>query len=191
MDGFPPGAVYPVMKDGNLDVTGQLGALRRYALSLTRHPADAEDLVHDTLVKAIERQEQFRLGRNLRTWLLSILHNAFVDGQRSRRAETLRAAEFGRAADNAAPAGQEHSARLHEVREAFMTLPDDQRAALHLVSIDGLSYEEAAVALGVPVGTVVSRISRARARLRSIEDGTARGANIIPLRALGGVDDPA
>ena len=188
MDGNPPGAVYPVMKDGNLDVTGQLGALRRYALSLTRHPADAEDLVHDTLVKAIERQEQFRLGRNLRTWLLSILHNAFVDGQRARRIEALRTAEISYATDIAAPAGQEAAARLAEVREAFMTLPDDQRAALHLVSIDGLSYDEAAVSLGIPVGTLVSRISRARARLRAIEDGTASGANVIPLRNQGGID---
>ncbi|RYY32332.1 MAG: sigma-70 family RNA polymerase sigma factor, partial [Sphingomonadales bacterium] len=167
MDGNPAGAVYPVMKDENLDVTGQLGPLRRYALSLTRHSADAEDLVHDTLVKAIERQAQFRRGHNLRTWLLSILHNAFVDQKRARRAETLRTAEFGRSAETAAPAGQEHSARLADVRDAFLSLPDDQRAALHLVSIDGLSYEDAAAALGVPVGTVVSRISRARAQLRA------------------------
>ena len=176
------------MKDRNLDVTGQLGPLRRYALSLTRNPADAEDLVHDTLVKAIERQEQFRLGRNLRTWLLSILHNAFVDGQRARRTEARRSAEISYTTDNAAPAGQEAAARLAEVREAFMSLPDDQRAALHLVSIDGLSYDEAAVSLGIPVGTLVSRISRARARLRAIEDGTASGANVIPLRNQGGID---
>jgi RNA polymerase sigma factor (sigma-70 family) len=116
------------MKDGNLDVTGQLGPLRRYALSLTRNPTDAEDLVHDTLVKAIERQGQFRLGRNLRTWLLSILHNAFVDGQRARRAETLRTAEFGRTAETAVPAGQEHSAAGRPARGAAPRL--DRRPLL-------------------------------------------------------------
>jgi RNA polymerase sigma-70 factor, ECF subfamily len=176
------------MKDRSLDVIGQLGALRRYALSLTRNPADAEDLVHDTLVKAIERQDQFQLGRNLKTWLLSILHNAFIDGQRSRKAEMIRTGEIAHSAETAIPAGQEHAARLAEVREAFLSLPDEQRAALHLVSIDGLRYDEAAASLGVPVGTLVSRVSRARARLRAIEDGTATGATVIPLRTHGGID---
>ena len=86
---------------------------------------------------------------------------------------------------------QDHALRLAEVRRAFLTLPEEQRAALHLVSIEGLSYEEAAASLGIPIGTLVSRVSRARARLREIENGecVARD-NVVPFKAAGGSDGP-
>src|ERR1700719_1703075 len=74
------------------DVLGQLTALRRYARSLTRSDVDAEDLVHDALVRAYEKRASFQSGRNLRAWLLSILHNVFIDGRRARQAETQRIA---------------------------------------------------------------------------------------------------
>jgi len=171
-----------------LDVISELAPMRRYALSLTRDPDLADDLVQDTLVKAIERRGQFRAGRDLRSWLLSILHNAFVDGRRSGRVRERYAAELARHAIDISPPPQDEAVRFRQVRDAFAALPEDQRAALHLVAVEGLSYDDAAAALAIPVGTLVSRISRARARLRAFEEGEA-ATNVVPLRVAGGTID--
>lgn len=152
------------------DVVAELGPLRRYARSLTGDRSEAEDLVHDTLVRALERRASFRPGGNLRGWLLSVLHNCFVDTRRSRQAGIRRAAEVGALAATVAPATQEEAVRLAQVRAAFARLPEEQRAALHLVAIEGLSYQAAAELLGVPQGTLMSRIARARAALRAMEE---------------------
>jgi RNA polymerase sigma-70 factor (ECF subfamily) len=170
------------------DIIGQLGSLRRYAMSLTRDPADAEDLVHDALVRAYERRSTFFHGGNLRAWLLSILHNVHVDRRRSRSAETGRESEAASLAETVVQPHQDHVVRLAQVRAAFFDLPEEQRAALHLVAMEGLSYQEAAEALDVPLGTLMSRIGRARARLRAMEEmepSHARGH----LRIIGGRND--
>lgn len=175
----------------SLDVVGHLRSLRRYALALTRHEGDAEDLVQDALVRAYERRSTLRVGADLRPWLMSILHNRFVDGIRSRRAESARIAEVAQGAEISSPPGQDHAVRLAQVRSHFMALPDDQRAALHLVTIEGLSYEEAARALDIPVGTLMSRLGRARDALRAIEAGEATGTvRRGNLRLVGGSNDP-
>jgi RNA polymerase sigma-70 factor (ECF subfamily) len=167
------------------DIIGQLGSLRRYARSLTRDSAEAEDLVHDALVRAYERRGTFRSGGNLRAWLLSIVHNAFIDGLRSRKSEAVRVEQAGYLVDASMQAPQEHSVRLAQVREAFFKLPDEQRSALHLVAIEGLTYSQAAEASGVPLGTLMSRIGRARAALREMEDTLpARGKS--HLKIVGG-----
>ena len=174
----------------SFDVIAQLAALRRYARSLARNSVDAEDLVHDALVKAYEKRSTFHSGGNLRNWLLSIVHNTHLDGRRSalarRRRDDLFADDGSTATEPSYPAAQEHSVRLQQVREAFMTLPEDQREALHLVAVEELSYQEAADTLGIPVGTLMSRISRARARLRSMEDDKGRGGH---LKIVGGKDE--
>jgi RNA polymerase sigma factor (sigma-70 family) len=161
----------PVMKEqkSRFDVIGQLGSLRRYARSLTRNAAEAEDLVQDALVRAYERRQTFRPGGNLRGWLLSVVHTTFLDGFRSRRAEALRVEQAALLVAPDAELSQEHSVHLEQTRQAFFSLPDEQRAALHLVAIEGLSYEDAASMLGIPTGTLMSRISRARASLRTLE----------------------
>ncbi|WP_421916897.1 sigma-70 family RNA polymerase sigma factor [Mesorhizobium sp.] len=167
------------------DIIGQLGSLRRYARSLTRDSVDAEDLVHDALVRAYERRGTFRSGGNLRAWLLSIVHNTFIDRTRSKRSEAARNEQAGYLADTSSPAPQEHSVRLAQVRDAFLNLPEEQRSALHLVAIDGLSYQQAADATGVPLGTLMSRIGRARAALREMENARpSQGKN--HLRIVGG-----
>jgi RNA polymerase sigma factor (sigma-70 family) len=182
------------------DVIAQLAPLRRYARALTRDETHAEDLVHDALVRAYERRTTFRAGANLRTWLLSILHNTFVDGRRQREAELRREAETIHLAEITAPADQESSVRLQQIGRAFLTLPDEQRAVLHLVAIEGLPYKEAANALGIPIGTLISRLGRARAALRAFEENDARSATpALPapperptrptLRVVGGADD--
>lgn len=168
----------------SFDVFAQLGSLRRYARSLTRNDADAEDLVHDALVRAYERRSGFRSGGNLRGWLLSILHNTFIDRRRSARAEQRRMDAAAQLADTSMEAPQEHSARLAQVRQNFLALPEEQRAAIHLVAIEGLSYQEAADALGIPVGTLMSRLGRARAALRDMEENPSSRPG--HLRIVGG-----
>jgi RNA polymerase sigma-70 factor, ECF subfamily len=182
------------------DVIAQLASLRRYAHTLTRDETLAEDLVHDALVRAYERRATFRSGANLRTWLLAILHNTFVDRWRQREAEWRREAEASRLVETIAPADQESRVRFQQIAQAFQALPDEQRAVLHLVAIDGLPYNEAARALGIPVGTLMSRLGRARAALRAFEENGARSATpALPvpperparlnLRVVGGSDD--
>lgn len=172
-----------------LDVVGQLGALRRYARSLTRSEADAEDLVHDALVRAYEKRESFQKGRNLRVWLLSILHNLFIDRRRSSAAEAERAARSAELSEPFVAPSQDHHLRLAQIRRAYMGLPEEQRAALHLVAIEGLTFAEAAGALDIPMGTLMSRLARARATLREIEDGTAADGRRPPhLKIVGGSD---
>lgn len=170
------------------NVIGQLAALRRYARSLVRNPDDAEDLVHDTLVRALERRSTFRSGGSIRNWLMSILHNTHIDRLRRDRATHRRQDAALELTELVAPAGQEHAVRLGQVRDAFLALPEEQREALHLVAIEELSYHEAADVLNIPVGTLMSRISRARARLRAMEGGEE--ANPVPhLRIVGGNSD--
>ncbi|OLP55049.1 RNA polymerase subunit sigma [Rhizobium rhizosphaerae] len=153
------------------DVIGQLGALRRYARALTRDPHDAEDLVHDALVRAYERRPTFRTGENLGTWLRAILHNVHIDGIRRKRSQASRAEGAALVAEQTGGPVQEEAVRLGQIRDAFASLPEEQRAALHLVAVDELSYAEAAKVLGIPVGTLMSRIARARARLRALDEG--------------------
>ena len=166
------------------DVVDLLGPLRRYARALTRDDTQAEDLVHDALVRALERQHTLRPQSNLRTWMMTVLHNVFIDGQRRRRTEARYADDLARDHEQSAPAAQEHALRLAQVRRAFDALPDEQRAAIHLVTIDGLPYQEAADVLGVPIGTLMSRLGRARAALRGLEEGEAQPR----LRVVGGAD---
>ncbi len=151
------------------DVVGQLSSLRRYACSLVRNTSDADDLVQDALVKAYERQRSFKSGGNLRNWLLSILHNTHIDRYRTSSAPQRRDDVVSAEAGLSYPAPQEQSAYLSQVKDAFMRLPDEQREALHLVAIEDLSYREAADTLGIPIGTLMSRVSRARAALRAGE----------------------
>ncbi|CUA87031.1 sigma-70 family RNA polymerase sigma factor [Chelatococcus daeguensis] len=175
------------------DTLGQLTALRRYARSLTRDDVAAEDLVHDTLLRAYERRGSFEAGRGLRAWLFSILHNLFVDGQRARRADERRKALVADLHPEHQPAVQDQQLRLAQLRRAFMDLPDEQRAALHLVAIEGMSFAEAAKALGIPSGTLMSRLARARAALRALEEGEAgaRRGKAPDLKIVGGSDGPS
>lgn len=152
-------------------VMDELPALRRYALSLTRHGADAEDLVHDALVRALERGSGYRPEGSLRGWLMSILHNLHIDRLRSGKSAAGRDRALADEVEERIAPSQVDSVRLSQVRRAFDDLPVEQREALHLVTIEGLSYDEAAVILDVPSGTVMSRVSRGREALRRWEAG--------------------
>ena len=169
--------------DHPFPVIEHLAALSRYARSLTRDAPDAEDLVHDALVRAYDRRHSFRPDGDLRRWLFAVLHNTFIDGARRRRVEQSRLDAAAAGAPQSSEPDQEHAAEVARVRGAFASLPADQRAVLHLVVSEGLSYQEAAQVLDLPIGTVMSRLARGRAALRaSPTQQTPR------LRIVGGKD---
>lgn len=141
-------------------------ALRRYALMLLRHRQDADDMVHDTLVRALDNLHACREDTEVRPWLFAIMHNLFVSKLRRARRRPDNAA-LDEAADLAgAPGGQEDRLRWRDLERALRTLPREQRDVVLLVSVGDLSYAETARALGVPIGTVMSRLARGRERLR-------------------------
>jgi RNA polymerase sigma-70 factor, ECF subfamily len=141
-------------------------ALRRYARALTRDAEVADDLVQDTLVRALRSEHLFHEG-DVRSWLYTILTNLNRNRLRTlARRPTLASIDEG---DAPGTPGPESGAR--DIERALATLVEDQRAALLLVVLEGLSYREVAEVQGVPIGTVMSRLARARAQLRSYLDG--------------------
>ena len=172
------------MKDMLLQVEPLLPALRRYARALVRNRANADDLVQDCLERAVSRWSQRREG-DVRAWLFTILHNLAIDQfrQSSTRGSHLSIDEtqednFGEAAS------QEQKLMYQDVLNKLARLPEDQRAVLLLVAVEDLSYADAAKALNIPVGTVMSRLSRARERLQREIEGVAHthSTNVVPLR---------
>lgn len=144
-------------------------ALRRYARALLANRADADDLVQDCLERAVSRWHQRRPDSEPRPWLFAILHNLAMT--RLRRASSRpRSAPLDEAGEGefARPATQEDGLRHGELLRALAQLPEDQRAVLLLVAVEELTYAEAARALDIPIGTVMSRLSRARERLHAL-----------------------
>ncbi|MGE5539465.1 MAG: sigma-70 family RNA polymerase sigma factor [Gemmatimonas sp.] len=162
--------------DDNLSatLTEQIPYLRRYARGLTHNVADADDLVQSCLLRALTNMHRFEKNTNLRAWLLTILHNIFIDTVRKRRRarETFEAA--GIASDGLSQsANQFHRVQVTELEQAVAQLPPEQRSTLLLVALEDLTYEEAARVTGVPVGTVRSRLSRARQMLLNVVEGVS------------------
>lgn len=174
-------------KDASFDITAELPALRRYALVLTRDAGEAEDLLQDTLLRGHERRQTWRPGTPLRPWLMSILHNTHVSRRRAAAAAGRRDEAAGREAALEGGARQDELVLLGEVGRAMMDLPEEQREALLLVAVEGLSYEEAAAVLDIPAGTVTSRLSRGRLALRErFADAASAGRPRPPLRLVEG-----
>ena len=171
------------MTDRRHDVVSLLPVLRRYARSLTRDDGAAQDLVHDALVSALENLGGFDQARPMQPWLLRIVHNIFVSGVRREQVRQAHAAVPAVVpADQPSP---DAVLELEHIQRDVANLPVDQRAVLHLVVVEGLSYREAADALGIPTGTVMSRLARARRRLRAnMEDGS----NAAGLRLVSSAD---
>jgi RNA polymerase sigma-70 factor, ECF subfamily len=145
------------------EIEAMLPNLRRYARALTHHPEDADDVVQDALLSAFAKWHQFRPGTNLRAWLFTIVRNAFHDRVRSRRRHM--AMPLCEGEDLATSGNQEQHVRCREVASAFRRLPSHSREIISIVVFEGMSYEEAAEVLGIRVGTVRSRLSRARSAL--------------------------
>ena len=157
------------MPDLIAQLTPSVPALRRYARSLVHDRAAADDLVQECLERAIARWGQRRGDGDARTWLFAILHNLAMSQlrQRRRRGPHLSLDEL-EPASAMRPATQEHSVQHAELLRVLARLSDDHRAVLLLVAVEDLSYAEAARVLDVPVGTVMSRLSRARDSLSAL-----------------------
>ncbi len=160
-----------------------LQRLRRFALWLTREPASADDLVQATVERALSRRTQQREAEALRAWLFTILYRLFLDTKRRERLHARWLSWFGRGSADDPALGDNTEAIVFAQADlkAFAQLSTEQRALLLLVSVEGLSYKEVAQALEIPIGTVMSRLSRARAALRGLTEGNPAPA---PLRRL-------
>jgi len=141
-------------------------ALRRYAGALLRDRQEVDDLVHDCLVRALERLHTRRDDGNMRAWLFTILHNLFVSRtRRGKRRGTMRPIEEVAEDAFSQRAGQDTHVETNELLHAMNALPQEQRSVLLLVVVEDLTYAEVAAVLGIPIGTVMSRLARARDRL--------------------------
>jgi RNA polymerase sigma-70 factor (ECF subfamily) len=154
-------------------VAPHMPSLRRYALVLLRHDeARADDLVQDCLLRALSRWHLWRRPGNLRAWLFTIMHNIYVNdvARAAVRPATVELTELTPGVGT--PAGQGDRLALRDVAIGLDRLSDEQRQILLLIGLEGFSYEDAAAIAGVPVGTVMSRLSRGRQRLRDyVENG--------------------
>lgn len=143
--------------------------LRRYARALAGDPHAADDLVQDTLERALNKQHLWRPGSDLRAWLFTIMHNVFVNQLRGRQAHPETALDE----DDLPPVQSIHGARLEirDLESALAVLPPEQREIVLLVGLEQFSYAEAAKTLDIPIGTVMSRLFRGRERLRTLITG--------------------
>jgi len=145
-------------------IMGSIPSLRAFAISLTRNADRAEDLVQDTVLRALSRREGFEEGTNMQAWLFTILRNSFFTSHRTKGREVEDADGYHAASLITIP-DQDDRLAIKDLQVALGQLSSDQRAAIMLVGADGMTYEEAAEALDCAVGTVKSRVNRARARL--------------------------
>jgi RNA polymerase sigma-70 factor (ECF subfamily) len=155
------------------EIAAHIPRLRRYARALAGDQDWADDLVQDTLERALAKFHLWRRGSDMRAWMFAIMHNVFINQLKQRRELAL---------DEAAEArleGAPHfdSLEFHDLDAALKRLPAEQREVLLLVGLEQLSYSEASQALNVPVGTVMSRLSRGRERLRVLMSGAAPATN--------------
>lgn len=151
----------------NTDLLACIPHLRAFAIFLTRNRDSANDLVQDTMVRALGAAQQFQSGTNLKAWLFTILRNQHCTALRKNRMHVL-SIDDPAAREPSVPASQDASLEFSDFRRAFWQLSQDHREALILVGASGLSYDEAAVICGCPRGTVKSRVSRARSELTKI-----------------------
>jgi RNA polymerase sigma-70 factor (ECF subfamily) len=156
------------------DLIAQLPALRRYAIALVGNPAQADDLVQDCIERALRRPEALRDKQRLLAWLRSILHNLYIDELRRRRSRG-REEDIADLSDHlslSVPARDRSG--LRDLAAAMATLNVEHRQILLLVGLEGLNYRELADELDVPMGTVMSRLARAREKLRSAMESGVR-----------------
>lgn len=144
-----------------------LPRLRRFARTLTRHADDADDVVQLALERAFARHEQWDPASRLDSWMFGIIRNAWIDEVRTRQRRGQHI-EMDAVAEAAVPDPNEAEADMMSVREALARLPEEQRTAVMLVLVEGLSYKEASAAMNVPIGTLTSRLARGREALQNL-----------------------
>jgi RNA polymerase sigma-70 factor (ECF subfamily) len=159
------------MNDSDADFGEEVGTLlprlRRFARALTRHPQDADDLVQLAVERALTRSKQWRPDSSLTNWMLAIVRNAWIDETRSRRRRDAVLVPENEAAE-VGDTGTDRDIELWSIQSALNRLPEEQRLAVALVLVEGLSYREAAQVMEVPIGTLTSRLARGRMALQSM-----------------------
>jgi len=166
------------------ELVHEMGNLRKFALRLTRNVTEAEDLVQTTLLRAIEKKDYFQEGTNLFSWTSKIMFNLFVTGYRRKKKFESQYDPEPHIMNSPVDAPQEMSTDLILVRQAMKQLSKEHYEMLVLVCIKGMRYEEVAEHLDIPVGTVRSRLSRARRQLQDMLDNSARSPETTPPAAL-------
>jgi RNA polymerase sigma-70 factor (ECF subfamily) len=161
-------------------IAAELPRLRRYARALVGDRAAADDLLQDTLERAWSHAHQWRAGSDLRAWLFGIMHNLRVD--QLRRPGLIAAAFDDEALEVPTRATQTDRMELQDLAAALTRLPEEQREVLLLVALEEMRYQDVARTLDIPIGTVMSRLSRARERLRAIIDEPNNVTNLRVVR---------
>jgi RNA polymerase sigma-70 factor, ECF subfamily len=158
------------------ELTAHISGLRRYAMALARNESDAEDLVQECLCRAIERVRPWREIKDIRAYLFSILHNLYIDRIVKNRHRALALPDQFVEQRLSAPPTQQETVELRELSRALDQLAPEQRQLILLVGLEGISYEATAKILDLPIGTVMSRLFRARETLRKMTGrvGTAK-----------------
>jgi RNA polymerase sigma-70 factor, ECF subfamily len=176
------------MPDRAALIEAQIPGLRRFASALLRGDRErADDLVQDTLERALSRWHLRRADGNLRAWLYTILYHRFLTEQHQLRRRGLHGALTEETELPGIEGGQDSALQHRDLLRAFSSLPEEQRSVLLLIGVEDLSYQEAARVLSVPIGTVMSRLSRGRERLRRLMKGDSQEDRPPRSTALGRV----
>jgi len=163
-------------------IIDHIPSLRRYARALTGDAWAADDLVQDTLERACHKWQLWIIGSDLRAWLFAIMHNVFAS--QARRALPRTMVDIDEVASQL-PGAEDARDRAIDLQRCLLLLPEEQRAALLLVALEDMSYAQLSRVLNVPLGTVMSRLARARVRLQDLMDGAPPPAVARPgLRRL-------
>lgn len=165
------------------ELVGLLPRLRRFAMGLTGDSSEADDLVQQACEKALRKQHQWQPGTRLDSWMYRIIQTTRIDNVRSRRGDTasLETSQIPEARDRRSENAPENQNMLDQVSRILDTLPEDQRAVMVLVAVEEHSYQEVSKILEIPVGTVMSRLYRARARVQQ-ELGMTRPESTVAER---------
>lgn len=159
------------------DFVQHIPRLRRYARALTRDRSRADDLVQDTIERALAKYHLWRPGSDLRAWMFTIMHNVYVNQVRADASAVVSALD-DEGVQLAIRATQSDRLEVLDLQTALSQLPAEQRAVLLLVGLEQMTYEETASVLNVPIGTVMSRLSRARERLRLLLKGSEQSGSL-------------
>ena len=168
------------MESRDLEIVKQIPRLRRYARALTGDRGRADDLVQDTLERALVKFHLWQPGSDLRAWMFTIMHNVYVNHVRANLSAVVTALDEELDVP-ATRATQSDRLDVLDLQVALSQLPAEQREVLLLVGLEQLTYEEAAGVLGIPIGTVMSRLSRGRDRLRGLmaAEGVQPGLKVV------------